>query len=858
MPKKINFHLVHASSEDDDHRAIQLNVHSPSTKGWQSVRFCLYPQDIIIQLDHRAKIRKIQILSHQFLIATKIEFFVGQVEDELAEQWQDAVFHRLGYVDMTSNEKTNYTARELKSVHVDVTGSFVKLIIHKNHINRLNMFNQVGIIAVNIIGIDGLDEQDYPQNGLSRDDDDDNQLTLPDVLNRSEYISPMDDLAFDLYQDPEIAKIIRQLEKRKREAVLQENFEDAKKLKTCIQELQQVGQKLSKLEVEKRRAVEEEDYDTAAKKKSQMEEYRQEVYRQILTDDLLKLDNKISPRLSEQLESVSRQRTPPRYSELPKVSTPVISPKHPLPHPSSLGQKVAYEDRVLPAIVHRTQNLDRSESQLTTTPRTFFSEHPNNYTRENTTLDENNEDGVLNPDEPESLNSRDERTAQELVDVFGLSLATKAFSKSWSRREEAILEALNRMKELDSSSENAFSMMHACVILVNRAVKDKVSGVFNAGLHLLKMILTEYISKHNIQRSESHLFLERILPNLILKTGDTNQRQRDVTKDFIVEASQFKDVKPLQTVVHESVVPVKPSTPARLAISRTEIVESLFKVHKLKNGLTLENIMKFANAALSHNSGEVRQKAESLIVALYGDVGAPVRSYLPTDGEKTRKNVIYKQLFVAFDGIDGKPFQEQTTTTPNITIEKKTIEKTTNDKKTNDRKTIDRKTSKLPTKKPTHAASGSDATLLDPTFEKTCIFCGEQSEKFTPDGLDLHYWKSCPMLIRCTHCKTTLEISELTKHLLVECESNDLYSRCPRCTEAIPKQHYRTHVSQKTCHVAESGKNRCPLCHTNITGTEESWKPHLMGRDGCKENPRRMMDRSYSRQGKLASRTGKL
>lgn len=35
---------------------------------------------------------------------------------------------------------------------------------------------------------------------------------------KSDYISPLDDLAFDMYQDPEVAQIIRRLGERKREA----------------------------------------------------------------------------------------------------------------------------------------------------------------------------------------------------------------------------------------------------------------------------------------------------------------------------------------------------------------------------------------------------------------------------------------------------------------------------------------------------------------------------------------------------------------------------------------------------------------------------------------------------------------
>ena len=38
-------------------------------------------------------------------------------------------------------------------------------------------------------------------------------------INRPEFISPLDDLTFDMYQDPEVAQIIRKLENKKLEAV---------------------------------------------------------------------------------------------------------------------------------------------------------------------------------------------------------------------------------------------------------------------------------------------------------------------------------------------------------------------------------------------------------------------------------------------------------------------------------------------------------------------------------------------------------------------------------------------------------------------------------------------------------------
>ena len=44
---------------------------------------------------------------------------------------------------LSDNSNSNYKARELKSVHVDAVGVYVKFVIHKNHINKHNLYNQV-------------------------------------------------------------------------------------------------------------------------------------------------------------------------------------------------------------------------------------------------------------------------------------------------------------------------------------------------------------------------------------------------------------------------------------------------------------------------------------------------------------------------------------------------------------------------------------------------------------------------------------------------------------------------------------------------------------------------------------------
>ena len=53
-----------------------------------------------VKLELRRKfiLKKVQILSHQFLIASKIEFYIGDCADDEDVNYQSAKYTRLGFV----------------------------------------------------------------------------------------------------------------------------------------------------------------------------------------------------------------------------------------------------------------------------------------------------------------------------------------------------------------------------------------------------------------------------------------------------------------------------------------------------------------------------------------------------------------------------------------------------------------------------------------------------------------------------------------------------------------------------------------------------------------------------------------
>ncbi|XP_068096590.1 centrosomal protein of 104 kDa isoform X2 [Hyperolius riggenbachi] len=895
MPHKIGFVVVSSSGHEDGFSARELLVHAPTVNGWRSTRFCQYPQEIVIQMVERCRIRKLQLLAHQYMISSKIEFYISESLPEYFTPYQSERFRRLGYVALSDNEKTGYKARELKSVYVDAVGQYLKVIFHKNYPNRYNLYNQVALIAINIIG-DPVDftEENMPTREKIIDHYLGNSLEDSGIdsayTGKADAISPLDDLAFDMYQDPEVAQIIRKLDEKKHEAVRQERYDYAKKLKQAIADLQKVGERLGRYEVEKRCAVEKEDYDLAKQKKQQMEEYRQKVYQQLELHDLLDIALiRHAPETSlESLEhSPSPQQKPARSPSPEKEKT--TEKKKKKKEQQIVSEKMTKAPSPKPVSQHRSPSPPPSPVPITTVTNINalpYDERPLPAQRKQkddafTYLEpEMNDDvGMDTPrsritGEPEPLTEKALREAGFAIEVFGEALVAGAYSKTWSYREDALLAVYKKLSDMPTttSKDDLKNILRAAIFLVRRAIKDKVSSVFQASLRLLKMIITLYIPKHKLGKGETSHCVEKTLPDLLSRTGDSATRHRVVASNFIQEMALFKEVKPLQMIPVQLIHPLKGTLPSRLALSQIELVENLLKELGVDNsGFTVDNVMKFALGALDYTTAEVRDKAVRIILYLYPLNRTQVLEHMPpAEDASSRKNILYKTLFDGFAKIDGLP------TDTDLKAQKRAAVEEAERQKKEEIRALQEQLAALKIQSEAQTGKGKEQvnkskvddrvkkTSLSPNMEAAddqssvtnyldnlCIFCGERDEAFTEEGLDLHYWKHCPMLKRCEHCKQVVEIASLTDHLLTECDLKDSFGKCQRCTEAISKDHLLEHVKAKTCNPAKGEKvaNHCPLCHENFPPGEETWKSHLMGKDGCKMNPRRTLALQRTQQG---------
>lgn len=349
---RLKYKIVKCTSEDPEYPASELLAHSSQTKGWQTARFCDFPQEIGLQFETPVHLRQVQFLSHQSKIATKVELFTALPSEGQNCRYEAATFKRLGYLSLDSNERSQFQARELKSVYVDVSAQFLRIVLHKCHVNRYNIVNQVGLIALHcsgeVLGPDLAVGPPPPNPALARSNAADNaqapapgqrsaaapaapsaaradaapspppQQSAAAAANASEQAQDAAQAAADeMRYDERTLERIRALTTAKQRAVEAEDYEEAKRCKEMLTRLRQTGQLLRELEERKRAAVQNEDYDAAKALKVEIDKLRSSIERpQNANDGRERGGGRASP---------TEQMTAPRGAHQPSMAQAPVS-----------------------------------------------------------------------------------------------------------------------------------------------------------------------------------------------------------------------------------------------------------------------------------------------------------------------------------------------------------------------------------------------------------------------------------------------------------------------------------------------------------------------------------------------------
>ena len=220
--------------------------------GWSSLRFCSYPQMIIVQLSSLSDIKQINIELNHERVPQKIDVYVycPTILKEVVTNFKNIITAKFTYIGSVIPVNHNYNQRELKKLIFHNQGNYdqitimnclyVKFLLHKNYPNDKNKFEQVGIVNIDIFG--NHTNKILPILPLKQVEPFKNDEILPRLKG--------------LYRDSDYDDYIREkIEKAKMEyysnETLLQNEEKRNKIYQDITLLRELGQKVLELNKEK-------------------------------------------------------------------------------------------------------------------------------------------------------------------------------------------------------------------------------------------------------------------------------------------------------------------------------------------------------------------------------------------------------------------------------------------------------------------------------------------------------------------------------------------------------------------------------------------------------------------------------
>ena len=262
-----------------------------------------------------------------------------------------------------------------------------------------------------------------------------------------------------------------------------------------------------------------------------------------------------------------------------------------------------YEDKVIPTLRNRQRGdgAHLTNSLLVSADATAAGLGATNEETESIAGGLN---AMSNDDATAELNQAEMIEANQMMNVFDKQLIGKLYHRNHAQREEALDEIFHILDKFQGDHEDARAYLRAGSFVVARMFRVDILAIFCQSLKLFHLLMNDYVRRHAIQRQDIVASLDRVLPVLLQRTGDSNARLRQKAQEAIVESASYRELKPLQVIPHQCVYPFPKTCAPRLAISRCELIEELMKVLDVKkgeHGLNVDNVSKFCAQALEHN-----------------------------------------------------------------------------------------------------------------------------------------------------------------------------------------------------------------------------------------------------------------
>merc|ERR1712131_549195 len=487
---------------------------------------------------------------------------------------------------------------------------------------------------------------------------------------------------------------------------------------------------------------------------------------------------------------------------------------------------------------------------------------------------ENQRNPNANQDDFIDIDDKKRRENEQYISLFGEKFVIDAISKKHSQRLSAVdqLKEIihSKMNETDNREEQR-DYVRGANHFIGQFLQDGVKEVQAAGIELIPLII-QYCTMHYGTQADVNYILEINLPILLKKSAEAvpnlvGDLPKQVKPNEILNATV--NIGTLESVQRTPLYYTKVFTPfateaqkrtnptsrnkkeniltPKQTYARLEIVEKIIRTQQtlLAKHWDTEKYFfatfEMVEIGLKHHNNCVREKARGIIKFMYRVNDEKTRDMfdiiIQNDRDKQIRDKTVQDIHDDFDKIDGKPTkkeleakqkQAEAAEAARKAAEVKELQRKLEEVKELNRQAQESKnalkqapdpSSRIPGSNPKESVISDSTASVDESNDKSCIFCGEYNENFDGAGLDVHYWKHCPMLKRCGRCKMVVEVSSYSAHLLDECEQKAKYVECEKCNEAVEAENLKEHqLNKKICFPKRPGKVRGKPKRNNKNG----------------------------------------
>ena len=869
---RLDHRFIESTTEDNEHPLREL-LKGLKGQGWFSSRFSQFPQEIYIQFTQPVLLRQINMVIHEKNIPSQIKFYsyYPEKDNEIIGNYHRAKYKYIGFIKMDTNERSQYRARESRKVYINTKSIFLKIELGKNYINQYNVFNQVGLMNLDFFGVY------LPPIGNNLKN---NQFILKHATRKENINSASDQILEEVCGDE-----LKDLKEKMDYNIKTENYLECKQIKIKLDRVRLYGKQIYDLENQKKQAVNNEDFDQAMELKNLVDKMKANL-KNIVNgnpNNYTDFDNQIvgnnkfsqigfSNNANNNNNDSLFNNNNNTNSNILNISNEInnesivttsndnhlntnYSNNHHQKGKSNEENFVSYDDTIIPAVLKKLNNEPQKEE------------------------DENGdvEKGELEPISPSKL-----KEYELIVDVIGELELRKIFSKQILWKEEGLKKFLEeeindvldykvsdevkKTKNVDKGDNITNKIITSIMKLSMELIEEKHPSVIIKTLEILKQLF-EYIKKHGTKLNIDLNVTDSVLTKIKKKLGDANKKVRAkavslycymLTLDFCDYNNLISELLEEELRHYDSkYIPKSPN----LIIGKLEIFNSVFDdfndaVNSKRTNLDSfpsNLVMDYLILNVNNNKSEVRKLSRANISKFIGIFGVnKIKKKLEKIEERELVKLINEipSLEPYFPKVNKELIKNNSKShlnTSNLSNSSKGRSLSKNKDKAIRKIGERRKVTKREKK------NGNEFNTIDTGYgddknknddkknnnktkikNRTNDFCDYCQRKMGKDEVIANHWVSdCPMFIRCEKCNMNVEIKSFTSHKLKECKFKKEFKECRTCHEAFSKEEYDNHLRNK-CGL-KHGFVKCPLCHNDIPDNNKGFFQHLV-KDKCPAN----------------------